>query len=46
MSRDKSERRYYGRFAIKKVSPPYILKDGGPHKVVDSSTLNIVTANG
>ena len=38
----KSNRRYYGRFAIKKISPPYIVKDGGPHEVVDSSTLNII----
>jgi len=38
----KSNRSYYGRFAIKKISPPYIVKDGGLNEVVDSNTLNIV----
>lgn len=38
----KSHRKYYGQFAIKKISPPYVVKDYSPYEVEDSSTLNIV----
>ena len=35
-------RKYYGKFAIEKLSPPNVVKDAGPGLVIDSSTLNIV----
>lgn len=39
---NKSSRRYYGRFAIKKISPPYVVKESGPYEMVDSHTFNII----